>query len=106
MNDDLSDNKLIRNEQIIRNMNTDLQETIVKFARNDEKVKKAPITFICECSIASCKKHITTSINHYRKHHARQDYFMVSKGHIIPSIEKVVSHENGFEVVQKLQLSA
>jgi transketolase N-terminal domain/subunit len=106
MSDDLSDNRLIRNEQIIRNKNTDLEETIVQFAQDDDKVKKAPIAFICECSLLTCNKRITTTINRYRKLHKRRDIFMVSKGHTIPSIEKVVSQEGGFEVVQKLQLSA
>jgi hypothetical protein len=106
MDDDLSHNRLIRNEQLLRNRNVELEQAIERFSQGDKDVRRAPVDFICECSVLSCKKHIRTTINHYKHHHKRRDHFIVLRGHIIPSLEKIVVHEDGFDVVEKLQLSA
>lgn len=106
MDDNLSQNRLVRNEQVIRNHNVSLENAIVKFAQNDPSVKKAPVSFLCECSVSSCKKKINISIEHYHKIHRRKDYFMVKPGHAIPSLEKTIVKDKELEIVEKLQVHA
>jgi protoheme ferro-lyase len=89
MADNLSSNRLVRNEQILRDKNVAFEEAIVKFSQGDDDVNKAPISFICECSVLDCDRRITTSIEYYRRQHKRKDRFIVFSGHSIPSLIKM-----------------
>jgi len=102
----LSNERLIRNEQILRDKNTNAEKALKQYFHNDKDVQNAPMEFICECSTLNCKKHVNISISTYEKIHARRDRFVISKGHETPQVEKVVQHEPDFDIVEKPALSA
>jgi hypothetical protein len=105
MSDDLSMERAIRNELIVRGRNTKTKNGIKRFFHNNKKIKAAPLNFICECSAADCQKHIQLSINAYEKTHQRNDWFTIVKGHETPAVEKVVADEGDFTVVEKFPLN-
>ena len=96
--------KLIQNEQIIREKNSAVGRGIKKYFRNSKEVKEAPIAFICECSNLDCDQHINTSIDSYEKLHKRKDRFTIYRGHETPSVERIVAQEDDFDIVQKYAL--
>jgi hypothetical protein len=100
-----SEKKLVKNEQLIRNKNSAIGRDVKKYLRNSEEATNTPIAFICECSNLDCNEHITTSISTYEKLHLRKDRFTIFPGHSIPSIEKLIEHDDDFDVVEKFALS-
>ena len=106
MSDNLSRNRLVRNEQIIRNRNTEAINGIKKYFQHDKKVKDAPLEFVCECSAIDCAEKVTMTINEYERIHSRKDLFAIAAGHQTPSIEEVLVSRDDYSVVEKEELSA
>lgn len=105
MSDNLSHDRQVRNEQLIRDRNTKLKDGILKYFRNNIKIKALPVKFVCECSAIDCKETVELSIAAYEKIHARQDQFAIAKGHGTPEVEKVVKKHPSFHIVEKQQLT-
>lgn len=105
MTDDLSRDRLTRNEQVIRERNMRKKDGLKKFFRSSRAVTKAPIDFVCECSRLDCKQRIKLSIDEYEKIHKRQDRFIITAGHGTPSVENIINKTNGYEIVEKHLLS-
>jgi hypothetical protein len=101
-----SEDRLIRNEKILRAQNVATSKGIKKYFRNNSAIKKAPVSFACECSRLECNEYITISINAYEKLHRRKDHFTIRHGHHIPAIEKIVAQEDGFDIVEKFALDS
>jgi hypothetical protein len=99
-------NKLIRNEQIIRNRNRTVSQALKKYFGGDKGITDAPLEFICECSDIKCQEPITVTITEYEKLHKRNDRFLIIKGHKSPSVEKTVEVRGKLELVEKPDLAA
>jgi hypothetical protein len=106
MSKELSENELIRNEQIARKKNTHIKNGIKNYFQDEPKIKSAPLEFTCECSDPNCKKHIKISINAYENVHKRNDRFAIKKGHETAKVEKVVAEKPDYNIVEKEELRA
>lgn len=104
MSENLSSNRLVRNEQVLRKQNVGAKNGIKKYFRNHRKVIDAPLKFTCECSSLKCEATVTISIRIFEKIHQRNDLFVITPGHVTPSVEHVVSVKNGYEIVEKIEL--
>jgi hypothetical protein len=104
MSNNSSGDRLIKNEQILRAQNTATSKGIKKYFRNNQAIKNAPVSFVCECSRLNCDEYIKASINTYEKLHRRKDYFTIRHGHSMPEIEKIVTQNDDFDVVEKFAL--
>lgn len=105
MSHNLSNDRSVRNEQILREKNTHTKNGIKKYFRNNRNIKAAPVEFVCECSTLDCKENVKLSIDSYENAHQRKDRFTIAKGHEQSSIEKVVADKVDFYIVEKMQLS-
>jgi hypothetical protein len=94
-------NKLVRNEQILRDKNTTASKSIKKYFKNDRAVRNSPIQFICECSVLDCDEHVSISIDCYTELHKRADYFVIYKTHNTPAVETIVERHDTYDVVEK-----
>jgi hypothetical protein len=101
-----SKNRLVKNEQMLRDKNTAVGNGLKNFFADDESIIKAPIAFMCECSRLDCDEHVNTSIELYEKLHKRKDRFTIFPGHSMPSLEKLITHRDEFDVVEKFELSS
>lgn len=102
---DASKSRAIKNEQLIRKHNGAVGSSIQQYFRNDPHLQDAPIAFACECSNLDCEELINLSIDMYAKLHKRKDHFTVHQGHVTSTIERVVSQQDDFEVVEKFALA-
>jgi hypothetical protein len=93
--------RLIKNEQIIRDKNMASSIGIRKFYRNKKEVTEAPLEFLCECSDLDCPAHVVMSIREYERLHKQQNRFVIAKGHKSPSVEKTVERIGTLEIVEK-----
>ncbi len=98
--------KLIKNEQIIRDQNIVGSRALKKFFHYRNDFMNKPIKFMCECSDLSCKEPVIATIKEYEKLHKRKDYFMIVKGHKTPQIDKTIEIKDGFELVEKPDLAS
>lgn len=104
MSDALSQNRSVRNEQVLRKRNINVKNGIKKFFRGDKKVQSTPVAFTCECSVLDCNKHVKVSIDTYEELHKRKDRFTIAKGHETPTVEAIVAKKPGYSVVEKHEL--
>lgn|GEM_PF-3555099 len=105
MKDSLSANRLVRNEQIIRNRNTEVKKDLKKRFLGTKRAKLTPVNFVCECSALDCEATVTLTIQAYEKIHQRKDRFVLAKGHEIESIESVSADLGRYDIVEKAELA-
>lgn len=98
--------KLIQNEQIVRDQNRAGSNALKKFFHYRNDFLNKPIKFMCECSDLSCKEPVIATIKEYEKLHRRNNYFMIIKGHKTPQVDKTVERKSNFELVEKPDLAS
>jgi hypothetical protein len=85
--------RLARNQSLFREIN----ERIEKIAGGNEAVQ-----FLCECSNTDCPDTIELNVSEYERVRSNATWFMITPGHDIPQIERVISQDGGYAVVEKL----
>lgn len=98
--------KLIKNEQLIRDRNRHVGTTLKKYLSGEKGSLHVPIEFICECSDINCKETVRVSIAEYERLHKRNDRFLIVKGHKTPHIESTVDKKGELELVEKPDVAA
>ena len=84
--------RLARNQALLRKVN----ERIEKNADDNDAV-----VFSCECSRTECMSTVQLSVAEYERVRSNSTWFLVKPGHDIPQIERVVSRDDGYVVVEK-----
>ena len=85
--------RLARNQALFREIN----ERIETIAGDTEAVE-----FVCECSNPDCISTIELNVGVYERVRSNATWFVVKPDHDIPQIERVVSRDDGYAVVEKL----
>ena len=98
--------KLIKNEQLIRDRNRVVGNALKKYFGGTKEITQTPLEFICECSSLDCKEPIVVTIEEYEKLHERNDRFLLVKGHAAPKVEKIIKRKGNLELVEKPDLAA
>ncbi len=84
--------RLARNQALFREVNERIEQTV----GNNSKVE-----FVCECSDTECIETVELRISDYEEVRANPIRFVIKPGHEIDAIERVVSENGGFAVVEK-----
>jgi hypothetical protein len=84
--------RLARNQALFREVNERIETTV----GNSEAVE-----FVCECSNTDCINTIELSVSEYERIRANATWFVIKPDHDIPQIERVVSQDDGYAVVEK-----
>lgn len=85
--------RLARNQTIFREVN----ERIEKLAEPSERIR-----FICECSHVGCEATVELIRAEYEFVRSEPTHFVVTSGHNLPEIERVVAAQDGYVIVEKL----
>lgn len=96
--------RLIENELVLRQKNEAAKRAIAKYYSDETDIENAPLEFYCECSNDDCELHVEMTIKEYEGHHRRNDRFVVLRGHEMEAIEKVISRDEDYVIVQKYDL--
>jgi hypothetical protein len=94
--DNTSKRKLAENEVVFREAN----KSVAEFAGDGTSDDK-PLRFYCECSKEECRERIELSPAKYRELHQNSRLFIALPGHEVTEIEKIVSPEGGFNLIEK-----
>jgi hypothetical protein len=83
------------NESLFRGVNERLEE------RAADQGERTTFEMVCECAREECTARITIPIAEYEAVRANPTTFIVVAGHTDPSVERVVSTNDGYQVVAK-----
>jgi hypothetical protein len=82
-----------RTEALFRSVNNHIAEAAEGLVDDAE--------FVCECADASCTERIETALDEYEEVREDPKLFLVKPGHSEEEVERVVSDEGDYEVVEK-----
>jgi len=80
------------NEQLFKRVNEEIDE---RSAAQDD------LEYLCECADTSCSRTIRLTHAEYEGVRANRDHYLVLPGHVVPAVENVVEHHDGWLVVKK-----
>lgn len=87
--------RLARNEAVARDVNEQIE------ALNDWGAQVARFEVVCECGRGTCSDTIQVDREQYEAVRAHADRFIVTPGHDLPEIERVIARHERYEVVAK-----
>ena len=85
-----------RNEAVFRELNERIEQVAEAFDFGSD-----PLELVCECGNPNCTQRITLSPGEYETLRSDLLQFAVASGHEAPTVEEVVEHRNGYDVVRK-----
>jgi hypothetical protein len=92
-----------RNEAPLREVNRQIERLSVEVGGGD-RTPDGQIEFHCECG-ASCDERLHLTLEEYDAVHAQDDRFVVVPAHVSPEIERCVSVNERYAVVDKLPVA-
>lgn len=90
---ELSTERLARNQALFREVNERVNEVRPSTVSFGE--------FVCECSDPSCTKSLAVATGEYEAVRSKPRLFMVSRGHELREVERVVFDNDRFLTVEK-----
>ena len=84
--------RLARNQTLFREVN----ERVETLAEGDTS------EFVCECSNTECIETVELTLAAYERIRSNSTSFVIKRGHDIPQIERVISRDDGYAVVEKV----
>jgi len=94
--------RLKENERQVRRLNLRIEELNRVGLMVDDEDEDDQAPFLCECSLLSCAERLPVDVATYAEAHDGPDRFMVLPGHEIPEIERIVTRQPAFLVVEKI----
>jgi hypothetical protein len=85
------------NEALFREVNEQIRSLVDEDGANGDS-----ITVICECGDTDCTERLELLLSEYERIRSDSLLYVVSRGHEIPAIEKIVERRDGWEVVRKV----
>jgi hypothetical protein len=109
MSETLSERRMAENDVVFRQLNEKIQagfDEIKRLAKEDGQETMfehddTPLNFYCECSDENCRKRVLLKPSLYSKIHQHKNRFVLICGHETKSIEKIISKEPSFCIVEK-----
>jgi hypothetical protein len=86
-----------QNEQGFRDYNN----RKLQHASVDETDDQEPIQFVCECGDKDCDQRLVITAAGFTTAHSAPNRFIVKPGHVYPDVERVVTENETFAVVEK-----
>lgn len=86
--------RLARNQVLFREVNERLREVTGE--------SDAPTEYLCECSNQDCTETIALELEEYEGVRSSSNLFVVTRGHEILAIERVVGETDGYKLVEKI----
>jgi hypothetical protein len=86
--------RLARNQVLFREVNERLRELL------DGSVGQTE--FLCECSDPDCTENVPLEVVEYERIRANPNRFVITPGHEVPAIERVVWESDRYFLVEKV----
>jgi hypothetical protein len=96
--------RLARNQSLFREVNARIQYLAEVNERIDYFAEGAANEFVCECSNTECISTVELTVAEYERVRSNPTWFVIKPDHDVAQIERVVSLDDGFAVVERLIL--
>ena len=96
--------RLARNQAIFREVNERIQYLAEVNERIGYAAEGATSEYACECSNTECISTIELTVVEYERVRSNPTWFVIKPDHDLVQIERVVSRDDGFAVVERLIL--
>ena len=96
--------RLARNQTLFREVNERIQYLGEVNERIGYSAEGATSEFVCECSNPECISTIELTVVEYERVRSNPTWFVIKPDHDLAQIERVVSRDDGFAVVERLIL--
>jgi len=96
----LSVERAANNQVLFREVNERISELA------EQRSEDSPGLFVCECSHVACAEVLDVSPAEYEAVRANGSHFLITPGHELEGIERVVEQNARFAVVEKLDRAA
>jgi hypothetical protein len=96
--------RLARNQSLSREVNERIEYLAEVNERIGYSAEGATSEFACECSNTECISTIELTVVEYERVRSNPTWFAIKPDHDLAQIEKVVSRDDGYAVVEKLIL--
>ena len=90
-----------RNEALFREVNERIERVSGAL-----RTEMDTMTILCECGTETCVEHIEVSVSEYERIRHESTLFFVRPGHAKPDVEKIVEHNDEYDVVRKNGVAA
>jgi hypothetical protein len=87
--------QIARTEALFRNVNEEIRDASGRF---EAEVGE----FVCECSDPTCTEHVEVPLEEYEEVRSDPTRFLVRPGHVKGPIERVVSRNHRYTVIEKV----
>lgn len=96
--------RLARNQSLFREVNERIQYLGEVNERIGYNAEAATSEFVCECSNTECISTIELTFVEYERVRSNPTWFVIKPNHDLVQIERIVSRDDGYAVVEKLIL--
>ena len=96
--------RLAHNQTLFREVNERIQYLGEVNERIGYSAEGATSEFVCECSNTECISTIELTVVEYERVRSNPTWFVIKPDHDLAQIERVVSRDDGFAVVERLIL--
>ena len=96
--------RLAHNQTLFREVNERIQYLGEVNERIGYSAEGATSEFVCECSSTECISTIELTVVEYKRVRSNPTWFVIKPDHDLAQIERVVSRDDGFAVVERLIL--
>ena len=96
--------RLARNQSLFREVNERIRYLADVNERIEYVAEAATSEFVCECSNPDCISTIELTVVEYERVRSNPTWFVIKPDHDLAQIERVVSRDDGFAVVERLIL--
>jgi hypothetical protein len=95
---DPTSERAAQNQSLYRSINENIREL------NQTLADVTPLAgeWICECADTTCTVRINATLEEYETVRASGRTFIVSPGHVLPQVERIVAENDRFTTVEKL----
>lgn len=94
--------RMAKNEALFRSVNDRVKELTDELSTVGLIDEPLAEEYLCECSDAECMVQVAIAREEYEHVRSNSLWFLVALGHMVPEIERIVSENERFTVVEKL----
>jgi hypothetical protein len=93
--------RIAKNEALVRSLNERVKEIAEPFLEVGGTSESERVAFVCECGREGCYATIDLLVDEYERARAQATRFVIVPGHETLEVERVVSREARFAIVEK-----
>jgi hypothetical protein len=92
---DTRQQRVAKNEALFRQVNERIEDV------NESLGAKEPADFLCECGDEDCTAPVTLTLAKYEQLRSNPTHFVITPGHEVVDVERVIEQSEHFAVVEK-----